>query len=256
MEEKDFNPIVKMFFQDHGFTANEIPREKDKQTPDFDVIGKNDRYTVELKIKSDDPNEIARDNEFLSKGQMVTKSIPIGPRNRLSGIIQKGVDQMTTHDPQRKTYQVIWIHTIGKNQDLLNTRFRSTLFGLEKLFSIDISHVITCYYFHNSAFFTWRNYLDAALLTTENTVQLCINSLSPRVNDFRGSDLYKSLIKGLCDPIKYELADGVMIADCEIDRKEENQILNYLMKKYCLKHLQTIPMQQNSATISMPINQS
>jgi hypothetical protein len=47
-----------------------------------------------------------------------------------------------------------------------------------------------------------------------------------------------------------------MIADCEIDRKEENQILNYLMKKYCLKHLQTIPMQQNSATISMPINQS
>jgi hypothetical protein len=152
MEEKDFNPIVKMFFQDHGFTANEIPREKDKQTPDFDVIGKNDRYTVELKIKSDDPNEIARDNEFLSKGQMVTKSIPIGPRNRLSGIIQKGVDQMTTHDPQRKTYQVIWIHTIGKNQDLLNTRFRSTLFGLEKLFSIDISHVITCYYFHNSAF--------------------------------------------------------------------------------------------------------
>ena len=62
--------------------------------PDFDVIGNNSRYTIELKIKGDDPAEIENDEAALKRGELVSKSIPIGPRNRLAGIIRTGVKQI------------------------------------------------------------------------------------------------------------------------------------------------------------------
>jgi len=139
---------------------------------------------------------------------------------------------------------------IGQDPYLHNERFHSTLFGSENLFSLRLPHIIRCYYFHESAFFSWRSYLDGAILTYQNTVQLCINSLSARAERFRKSEIVLSMSKGLCDPQKLEESyDHVMIADCDIDRKSPDKVLNYLQEKYGLDHLQTIPMKQHTGTI-------
>ena len=245
MNESEFKPIAKKLLNERGFDVADIDTKDGSQSPDFDGIGKNSRYTIELKIKGDDPVEIEKDEDALKRGELVSKSIPIGPRNRLAGIIRKGVEQIVDHDPKNETYHVVWVHSAGEDPELHNRRFFSTLFGTEKLFSLRKNNIITCYYFHHSAFFSWRDFLDGVILTYLSNAQLCINSLSPRAGEFRKSELTKSMSKGLCDPESLERQGGdVMVADSEIDRKYSGEILEYLQKKYSLDHLQTIPMHQ------------
>ena len=255
MKESEFKPLVKQFLNQFGFEVFDIPENEKSKSPDFDVVGDKDRYTLELKIKGDDPIEIQNDENALLKGELVSKSIPVGPRNTLAGIIRDGVKQNIDHDPDHNTYHIIWIHSAGQDPNLLNSRFHATLYGTETLFSIRKTNVINCYYFHNSAFFSWREYLDGAILSHYDQIQLCINTLSPRAKDFRMSQLTVSMAKGLCDPDVLEARyDDLYIADCEIDRKNENDVLKYLQIKYSLDHLQTIPMNQHTGSIAISKN--
>lgn len=254
MNEQEFKPVVKKIFNQLGFKAKDIQPCDDILSPDFEVTGNNDRYTVELKIKGDDPKEVDAEMQALDRGELVGKSIPVGPRNRLAGIIRKGVKQMVEHDPTDETYRVIWLHSTGEDSELYDTRFRATLFGTESLFSLRLPNIKTCFYFHESAFYSWRKYLDGAMLTYSNHTQihtqLCINTLSPRVNVFRESELVKSMSNGLCDPDKlHGLDNDILIADCQFDRKDSNKTLVYLQEKYGLDHLQTIPMQKHTGKI-------
>lgn len=252
MNEDDFKPNAKIFLREIGLTAHDIPEKDDCETPDFDVNGENSRYTIELKIKSDDLEEIKRDLEVLSRGEILSKSTPVGPKNRLYGIVKKGVKQMEEHDQENKTYHVLWIHSTGRDPNLLNMRFHATLFGTQSLFSAEVEPLMKCYYFDESAFYTHRNSLDGVILTYNEQLQLCVNTLSPRVNEFRQSDLYKNLSKALCDPDILQKEEGVLIADCDIDRKEKNDIVKYLRDKYHIDHLQTIDLAQHSGMISVP----
>jgi len=255
MQESEFRPLVKQFLNQFGFEVFDIPENEISKSPDFDVVGEIDRYTLELKIKGDDPVEIENDENALLRGELVSKSIPVGPRNTLAGIIRDGVKQNIDHDPDHDTYHIIWVHSAGQDPNLLNSRFHATLYGTETLFSIRKTNVFTCYYFHNSAFFSWREYLDGVILSHNDQIQLCINTLSPRVKDFRRSKLTVSMANGLCDPDVLEARDdNLYIADCEIDRKNENDVLKYLQKKYGLDHLQTIPMNQHTGSIAIPEN--
>jgi len=256
MKEAQFKPIAKKFLNQFGFEVQDIQSEEGVETPDFSVIGKNCKYTMELKTKGDDFTEIEQNEKRLNRGELVTKSIPIGPRNRLAAIIRKGVKQMVEYDPHGETFRVIWLHSAGEDPQLHYARFRSTLYGTEKLFSLRIQNLITCYYFHESAFFSWRDYLDGAILTFPGGAQLCINTLSNRVEEFRETELVIRMSNGLCDPTSLdEKYDAVMIADCDIDRKNSSEILLYLQKKYRLNHLQPIPMQQHTGMMAFPIDE-
>jgi len=252
MKEEEFKPIVKRFLQSLGFDVFEIENKQGILTPDFEAIGKNDKYTIELKIKCDDQEEVSTESEVLSRGESITKSIPLSPRNTLGGIIRDGVKQLIEHDHKGDSFRILWLHCGGQDPSLHNERFQSTLFGSQMLISLRRSGIITCYYFHESAFYTWRNYLDGAILTHENKALLCINSLSPRVEQFRQSELVIGMSNGLCDPKLEESSDGVMIADCSIDRKRPGKILGYLQDKYGLDHLRALPMKRHTIAVSLP----
>lgn len=254
--KEEFKPIAKEYLKSLGFCVIDIEEKPGVSTPDFEVIGKSDKYTIELKEKGDDPEEISKNHETLSRGEFVTKSIPLGPRNRMGGIIRKGVTQMKEHDPSGESYRIIWLHSAGQDPFLYHDTFHSTLFGTETLFSLRRPPV-TCYYFHESAFFSWRKYLDGAILSYWNKAQLCINSLSPRVEKFRKSELVVSMSNGLCDPKKLEkTSDDVMIADCMIDRRCPDKVISYLKGKYSIDHLRAFPMKLHTSTIILPTNEN
>lgn len=256
MKEEKFKPIAKKYLERLGFEVFEIEKKQGVLTPDFEAIGKNDKYTIELKEKSDDPKKISSDDETLSRGEFLIKNDPIGLRNTLEGIIDEGVQQIKQHDPKGESFRIIWLHSAGRDPSYHNMRFHSTLFGIETFISLDRKLGITCYYFHESAFFSFRNYLDGAILTYYNEAQLCINSLSPRVEQFRKSELVVSLSNGLCDPQKLaETSDDVMIADCEIDRRCPDKVVSYLKGKYGLEHLLIFPMELHTSTILLPMNE-
>ena len=109
MKESEFKPLAKDFLNQIGFEVHDIDTKDCVKSPDFDVIGESSRYTIELKIKGDDPNEIEKDEDALKRGELVSKKIPIGPRNRLAGIIRKGVRQIMDHDPKSDTYHVVQV---------------------------------------------------------------------------------------------------------------------------------------------------
>jgi hypothetical protein len=261
MKEKDFKPIAKEVFSRLGLKIKDLETSDTVQKPDFEVSGNTDKYTVELKIKDDNIEEIEEETQSLARGELVGKSIPVGPRNTLAGIIRKGVAQLLSHDPTGETYRVIWLHSAGQDSEVHNMRFHATLFGTESLFGLRLPNVVTCYYFHESAFYAWRKYLDGAILTYIDgaqagiNMQLCINTLSPRVNDFRQSELVERLSNGLCDvDTLHGIDNGVLIADCPCDRKDSTQILVYLKTKYKLDHLQDIPMRKYSGKILIDHN--
>ncbi len=255
MTENEFKPIIKEVLKKFGMEGKDIPPQNNK-TPDFEIVGKKDKYLLELKIKSDDPVEIENDRKTLKQGVMVTKSIPLAPRNRLSAIIKDAIDQLNEFDSRHDNFHVIWIHCTGKNSEFLAERFYSTIFGTQKLFSMSKPNIITCYYFTESCFFTFRNGVEAVLLSHEEnntlSLRLCINNLSLNSKKFRKSELFLNIPKGIRDPDVLESTENAMIADCDFDRNAENDIIEYLRNKYKLKHLQTIDLKQHSAMVAVP----
>jgi glutaminyl-tRNA synthetase len=252
MDEKLLKKNIQDILELRGFRVNFLEATGKTKTPDLEVFGDSDKYTIELKIKEEDNVKRSKEIEQLIKGEIVGKAEPIGPRNKLSSVVKKGKKQLTEYDPQGQTYRMIWLHSSGRNPYLQNTRFRATLFGLEQLISIRKGYIIECYYFHESIFYTYRDCLDGAFLTYisdgQFNVQLCINSQSLSVGNFKKSELVAAFSDALNDPDSLANSDeNVMIADCPFDRKNEAKILQYLQQKYNLNHLQTMPLVSLSA---------
>lgn len=252
MKDNYSKDVVIEILKEIGIEAERIPSQFDLRTPDIKAWHEKEQYIVELKIKSDNPVEIERERESLRQGEIVSTKTPTGPRNRLYAIISDGVSQMSDYDPNHNFFHVVWLHSSGRDNSLLNMRFHSTLFGTQDLISTQRTNLMTCYYFKESAFYSHSTELDGAILTHQNKLQLCVNTLSSNYLSFKQSHLYQTLPKGLCDPEALEEKEDAMIADCNFDRKEENKILNYLKEKYHLNHLMAINMKQYSAIVALP----
>lgn len=238
MTHSQFIPIARRELEKLGFVVEEIPSQASSQrkTPDFSVIGKSCAYLIELKVKGDDPAEIERDRKRLETGKVVMKATPTGPRNTLASIIRDGVKQMDDEDRDHAKFHVLWLHSWGRDAELSLGRFRSTLFGcVQTIYPPNIAPM--CYYFYDSSFFRLRDTLDAAIVSFDDGLQLCVNSLSPLVSKFRNSELYQSLREYTCDPDKEEIAGRGLIVDSDIDRNKKDLVLDYLKKKYRLPQI-------------------
>jgi hypothetical protein len=251
MTHTKFLPIAQSELQKLGFVVEEIPTRpsSQEQTPDLNVIGKSSCYLVELKVKGDDPTEIEQDRKKLESGKVVMKSTPTGRRSRMDNIICEGSDQMDDEDPTHTKFHVLWLHSWGFDAELLHKRFFATLFGSkEVIYPPNISPI--CYYFYDSSFFRLRDTLDAAILSFDGELRLCVNTLSPRVGDFRNSELYQVLLEGVYDPDREEKNHRGLIVDAVIDRHDQNAVMEYLKKKYGLKQLFDLDFTKHTAMIA------
>jgi hypothetical protein len=256
MTHSDFLPIARRELQKLGFVVEEIPTQASRQqkTPDFNVIGKSSSYLVELKVKGDDPTELEKDRMELESGKIVMKSTPTGPRSRMDNIICEGSDQMDDEDSTHAKFHVLWLHSWGFDAELLYKRFFATLFGSIQMtwppYAPNTSPI--CYYFYAGSFLRLRDTLDAAILSFNGNLQLCVNTLSPRLGDFRNSELYQALLECVCDPDSEEKNHRGLIMDALIDRHDKNEVLEYLKKKYGLKQLIDLDFTKHSAMIAAP----
>ncbi|MEP6667509.1 MAG: hypothetical protein ABJF10_00065 [Chthoniobacter sp.] len=242
MNEEQFKPIIRQWFEHSGFRVTDIPTDE-TQTPDFHITKDCEGYALELKIKGDDPDELAEDSAVLQSGQILERSIPLSPRNRLGTIIREGYGQIKTWDPQSQYFHVLWVHCTGRDAIHLRDRFRRTIFGQQGLFSTDQPDKTEAFYFRESSFWRHRNGLDGILLSlfegSNFSLQLCVNTVSLREAAFRKSHLFDLHKNGLYDPRALERDSGVLIADCDLARDDESAILAFLREKYSLEHLQT-----------------
>jgi hypothetical protein len=246
MNEDQFKPQIRAWYESNNFVVTDIPCEAGKKTPDLRLGKLAESYLLELKIKGDDPDELARDSKILADGHLLERSVPLIARNRLDAIVRDGHDQMMEFDPALDSFHVLWIHCFGRDAHLLEERFRITLFGQQRLISTEREEVLHALFFNNSSFWRYRKGLDGVMLSVGAEAKLCINTHSERVDTFRKSELFNLHQGGLCDPELLCHEDSVLLVDGDVDRRDENAVLAFLRQKYSFEHLQTFVMGAHS----------
>lgn len=162
------------------------------------------------------------------------------------------MQQLTSKDPNRSYFHILWFHCEGYDADLHELQLRATVYGTQKLFSTAHSNVITCYYFWNSSFFRHRFQLEAVIVSRGDQAQMMLNDHSPRFDAIKQSKLASALGSAVFFPQQYKLSDDVMRCEHSNRRDSEAFTLDHLRAKYGLPHLQTINMQRHEAAASVP----
>lgn len=241
-EEPQFSQVVEDFLLSRGVTGNRIPRDKNR-TPDYLIPLPKRNVLMELKIKSDDPEDIAESDAVLASGGIASRSKPLRYMNNASGVISYGAKQMIEHDPGLQCHHVLWLHASGHDSYAHEEQLRFTLYGTQRLFSSERPELIHCFFFHDSEFWRHRRSLAAAFISEWSSrgnlgIKLCLNPHYSRKEEFRGSEIHSALRDGLLD-VEREV-DGVQVflMDGPCDRKDTFQVLEYLRHKYDIEDLQ------------------
>lgn len=215
------------------------------------------RLLVEEKTKLEDPEKIAARTEALKSGGVHGTIASLRPNNRISGIVKKAAKQLrSTGADVDHDARIVWFTSAGFDRVSKDHQAFNTIYGATKVFDLDVSKSLKdCYFFHNSEFFRCRD-LDGALLAVASggtaTVRLCLNPFSDRWQSLRDSPFAKKFVRGLVDPIASEAAGEAMVADTDIDRRDSNAILEYLVGKYGIQRLQNMDMNMASAIVGVP----
>ncbi len=247
-----FSEYIKRFITDLGLEINDIPENPDRKTPDFIMADDNSKYLLELKTKIPDQDLVNARNAELEKGNLHTEVIQLGPKNRFSGIIKHGVDQLNDFANDDSTFRMLWLFCDGFLSSTYFELYHATLYGATNLIDWDGGLSRTAYYVYNSDFYHLRKSLDGAFISTTKDVKLCLNNYSPRYGALKKSSLIGKFKGGVEDPLTLEHEGNAYVADIEIDRKDQSGIMNYLRGKYDLPE-KTMFMNMRSNTFTIPV---
>jgi hypothetical protein len=239
MSDRQIKDAISQYLRGHGFEVTQIP-EGPSPTPDLLAI-QSQRYLIEVKTKEDDPAIIAERATRLRAGKIVQSGAAFAPQGTMSRIIRDGVRQLEAYPAQERDFCLLWLLAVGSDLESQYQQFLRTLYGLTNIVGLDNRSLMPCYYFRNSAFFRWHN-LDGAIVGTMERGELCINSYSPRAASLKISSLAQAFGTAVTDPRKREAENRAYIADCDIDRRNEQQLLEYLQTKYQRPALMTMDL--------------
>lgn len=250
MTEQEVKNVITGVLRGWCFEVEQIP---EGSTPTPDLLASGDlRYAIEIKTKEDDPSEVSERQEALRRGEIVDLATPFVPRNTLSGILRDGVKQLRSLATERRDLSLLWLIAVGADQMGKYEQFRSTLYGLTNVVGPDNNSLIRCYYLRDSAFFRWRTDLDGAVISTLKELEFCINSYSPRADALARSDLAARFGVAVVSPSEEERQGQAYVADCDIDRRDEQAILRFLAEKYGRSALMTFGLGAHSAYLELP----
>lgn len=250
---KDEKRIEKLF-ADLGFTIFKIPELPDQKTPDFKVSDNDSKYLVEVKSKYPSSKALSSREEVLASGMIRFEQTHLEPRNTFSGIIEDGIDQLSSYIQSDVDFRLLWLHSNSHLSEAFLNVYHSTLFGSSTLIDwSDGGKSGIAYYVRNSSFYRFRDILDGAFISTDSKLVFCLNSYSRRYQKLRSSKLIAKLDKFIDDPIITESKGDGFIADTDIERSNEDSVLKYLKTKYGLSDLTKL-MDLKSNTFSITVD--
>ncbi len=251
--EDQMKKTLRGFFRDNGFEVDDIP-EGDEERADILISNDSERIILELKIKGEDEEELSDRREILDSGSVYSRSESSLRRNRMSGLVRKGVSQLV-ETPDEADFRVLWLHGAGRYGEHHETRLTATLYGRRLLIHTEDEHDDRyCYYFDNSEFFRHRNVLTAAIVSFENRCQLCINDLHPDAEAFRKSAFRNLFGEGYIDPVEFESRGDAYIVDGSVDRRDEMAVTRFIIDKYRCGMVQSLDLALHSVEIVVPQN--
>jgi hypothetical protein len=221
------------------------------RTCDFRVRDDVHSYLVEVKLKNSPNMDAWQDYE---------------PHSRPVGLDQKGT-QRKLHDAAsqlRSTrtsateFAVPWIAIPRvSDENILLTQTVDTFFGVQRVGEPPYRTWKRCYFFGESTCFRHPE-IDGLLVDAKKAVRLCVNTLSPRVAEFRETALFRFFAARdwTIDPVEEDRAGVSLVADCAIPRTDERSVLEYVKAKYDLGlGAVNIVMREHSAIARIPTSE-
>jgi len=191
-------------------------------------------YIVEVKGPGEDEDFA---EELIAHGK-ATRIQPDARTNPLSRKIRKAAKQMRATPAPADAFHVIALVTGEIDTRLKASQYVATLYGIENLFVLEGEELhgpTSCYYFTFSEFFELRD-VEAALILTPSPSILCPNKFAHRSKEFTESGLYSShrMRNEIVDPEAAEGTGKAFIANTDLDRHDEDGMLNFVQAKYSL----------------------
>lgn len=254
MDDQNLKNSANRLLRDHGFSVTEIAKSEGIKTPDFHAKKDGADFIIELKSREDDKERLEAARRTFAAGKVASKIATTNRTNTISGIVEEAVDQLQGFQAPSGAFKVVWLHAAGSDPELQFMQFRGSLYGLCDIADMgeEKDNTRPCYYFDFNDFFRHSVVLHGAILTTTSELQICINTFSPHVEQFRHSPLVDSFRDGIDDPAELERRGIAYVADCDYDRRDKQRILAYLQTKYGKKGLVDFNLKQITASILVP----
>lgn len=232
---------TRLLLEHWGVSVRDIPTSYKKES-DFLAMFDNCKVLIEEKTKLDDPVQMSKRTEVLSKGEIHMSSAPIIRNNRLSGIISGAAKQLHSSSEQEEhDFRLIWFTGTGVEAEAKFEQFIATIYGSTKILEMNASFYRTCYFFRDSDFYRHSSILDGAVVAHVSglniTAKLCINPLSPNAVTLRNSPVADIFGTAIEDPTMLENEGIAFILDGNVNRQNEEECLAILQAKYKTKPL-------------------
>lgn len=242
-----------------GFRAEKLARTAERKTCDLLAVDDTNRYLIEVKRRRSDES-IAR--TLRKEGKTELLHHPMGFSAPTEKTMAQAIKQLDAIETPGDPFKLIWFYIDPQYNDAttLIQQVHDTAFGganLIRMPRLGEGAPVHCYFFHHSVFFKYPQ-LSAIVIDTGRTFTLLLNPFASRLAEFRTTALFRwfdSDEGGVVDPYVLETAGVALIADCDIDRRDEHGVLTYLKKKYGLPRwgLFHLPMVHHSAFVSVQI---
>lgn len=243
----------RLFLENLGANVQDIPTSS-KRESDFLAAFGTCKVLIEEKTKFDNPTNLTKRAEVLSKGEIYGNSTPIVRDNRLSGIVSYAASQLQSSSEQEHDFRLVWFTSTGIEAEAKFHQFIATIYGTTKIIEMNkMEFHRTCYFFRNSDFYNHASILDGAVVAkvsgTTITAKLCINPLSPNAGLLRNSPVAEMFGTAIEDPGILESEEIAFILDGNVNRKNEQECLAFLQTKYKTNPLMKLDLGCISASI-------
>jgi hypothetical protein len=146
---------------------------------------------------------------------------------------------------------------MGSNAFAKFEQFIGTLYGTKKVFELNGPVMRSCYFFRNGDFFRHPSIDGAVAAHLEADgktlrMKLCLNPYSGGWMTLRDSPLARHFPTGIIDPRAEEALGEAYFADTDIDRRDEEAVLDFVSRKYKLKMAQAMDLGHTAIRIRVP----
>lgn len=224
-----------------------------EKRPDFFVTIADEQHIIELKTK-----DISRESydsifDIINENGVCTRSINLDRENKYSKVISNAKSQLESYNLESFSFKILWLHSVGSDSHNHMEQFKRSLFGIKTLVDFDYEDgARDCYFYFQSDFYKYRSILDAAFITRDGYLQLCLNPYSENYHQMKESSLFQALENNQLDPIKLEQNGEIYYADSDMPRSNTENSLKYLREKYGYPNLIEINMESTSAHAILP----
>jgi hypothetical protein len=234
-----------------GLKVMRVPSAKSK-TSDFLIDGEQPGYVLEVKSRFDDESFLRE----LERGDTAVRSRALGHDRWAVDQARSAHKQLAGSDPTRERFWVLWyaVECLSSTEAMFN-QVIGTLYGIRQVAYWDetsqTAHGRECLFVVPGVFERWPD-IDAAIVTVENSITLCVNEFSAKLERFQSSLLYQSFAQrgGPVSPSNLEANCGFLsIADRTIDRVSEETVGQYLSERYGLKQVHILNIRTHSASV-------